>query len=199
MEWLFVLAVLGGGAFWFLRGNVRRGAEIMRANIFLGSLRQGKSLVEANGYASTEMGNLPPEFVHGATERAHHEYDGLKLAMVGDAYRQGMHPKLPFWERASIAATYKSWMETIGAGRPAFRADGVPSHIPIEYPVVDFADYYATYIAELKRLAGIGPDDLHMVEMMDDEGAKLAFRDGVSPQALAAMVHEHELERQQQG
>lgn len=199
MEWFFVLAVLGGGAYWFWRGNVRRGAEIMRAHIFLGALKHGKSPIEANGYASVDMSDLPPEFVTNSALRAKHEYDGLKLVMVGDAYGQGMHPKLPFWERASISAKYKSWMETINSRPPAFRVDGVPRHIPIEEPVDDFADYYAAYIAELKRLAGIGPDDLHVVEMMDDDGAKTAFGDGVTPQTLAAMVHEHELERQQQG
>jgi hypothetical protein len=106
MEVLFVLIVLGGGAYWFFRGNIRRGAEIMRANVFLTALERGHSVIEANGYASREMSDLPPKFVHLANARASHQYNGMRLAMVGDAYRQGMHSKLPFWERSPIVSAF---------------------------------------------------------------------------------------------
>jgi hypothetical protein len=108
MEWLFVPAVLGGGAYWFLRGNVRRGAEIMRAYIFLTALERGHSVVEANGYASRDMSEVPEQFIGLANARATVSYGGIRLAMVGDAYRQGMQPALPFWERSSIRSAYGS-------------------------------------------------------------------------------------------
>jgi hypothetical protein len=194
MEALFVLAVVGGGAYWFFRGNIRRGAEIMRANVFLMALERGSSVDEANAYAARDMSEAPSQFVGLANAKASVSYGGVRLAMVGDAYRRGMHPKLPFWERSSIMSTYGATGQTQPADIP--RPDGTgPVPASASQPA-DFDSYYASYIAELKRLDGLGPDDLHMAEMMDDEGTKRAYRDGVPPQAFAAMMHQHDFGRQ---
>lgn len=190
MEVLFVLLVLGGGAYWFFRGNIRRGAEIMRAHIFLGALKHGKSVVEANGYASADMGNLSADFAHNATLRANHDYGGLKLAMVGEAYKLGMHPKLPSWERASAHAAFDEVANRrrSGAGPHADRATAPFAGT--------YEDYYASYIAELKRLSGLGTDEFHQAELMEEIGeatgdnlTRQNFERGIDPKEYAAAVH----------
>lgn len=191
MGWLFVLAVLGGGAYWFVRGNVRRGAEIMRANVFLTALEMGHSVIEANGYASREMSELPEQFIGLANARASVGYGGIRLAMVGDAYRRGMHPRLPFWERSSIMSAYGM----AGHTQPADEAQPDRAMPASTSSPADFDSYYAAYIAELKRLAGLGPDEFHRAEIMDDEGTRRAYQDAVPPHELAAMIHQHDLGR----
>ena len=190
MEVLFVLAVLGGGAYWFFRGNIRRGAEIMRAHIFLGALKHGKSVVEANGYASADMSNLSPDFAHNATLRANHDYGGVKLAMVSEAYKLGMHPKLPSWDRASAHAAFEEVINRrkSGTGPQEARAD---TPFPGTYD-----EYYASYIAELKRLSNLGPDEFHQAELMEEIGeatgdnlTRQNFERGVDPKEYAAAVH----------
>lgn len=194
MEWLFVLAVLGGGAYWFLRGNVRRGAEIMRAYIFLTALERGHSVVEANGYASRDMSEVPEQFIGLANARATVSYGGIRLAMVGDAYRRGMQPKLPFWERSSIMSAYAVAGQTKRVDTAQSNSGHTETTSSSEH--ADFDSYYAAYIAELKRLAGLEPDELHMAEIMDDEGTRRAYRDGIPPHQLAAMLHQHDFGRQ---
>lgn len=196
MELIVVLLLLGGGAYWFFSGNVRRGAEVMRAHVYLMALQHGRTVDDANAFAAQNMSELPPQIVGLAQAHAKVSYNGLNLAMVADAYRQGMHPKLPFWERASIKAGYGAGADSSHNEGSPFRADGRPSHIPAEPSADDFQTYYDAYIAELKRLAGLGPDELHMAEMMDDEGTKRAYRDGVPPHVLAAMIHKHDFGRQ---
>jgi len=190
MEVLFVLALLGGGAYWFFKGNIRRGAEIMRAHIFLGALKHGKSVVEANGYASSDMSNLSPDFAHNATLRADHDYGGVKLAMVSEAYKLGMYPKLPSWERASAHAAFDEI-----ANRRRSQGGAQPAKASATFPST-YEDYYASYIAELKNLSGLGPDELHQAELMEEIGeatgdnlTRQNFEDGVDPKEYAAAVH----------
>jgi hypothetical protein len=268
MEMLFVLALLGGGAYWFFKGNIRRGAEIMRAHLYLTALEHNKTKLEANGLAAHDMSEAPRHFFHMANDRASRDYGGVKLAMVSEAYRLGMQPKLPPWDRASahaafeevaarrkakaaaqharsataqhsaqFPATYDDYyaafaaelkrlsgpreyelrqvelLEEIGdaTGDSLTRQNFSQGVDPKEYAaavhtvmqrnqaatgLTDFDSYYAAYIAELKRLAGLGPDELHMAEIMDDDRTVRAYRDGVSPHQLAAMLHEHDFGRQ---
>lgn len=187
MEVLFVLVVLCGGAYWFFRSNVRRGGEIMRANIFLTALEKGHSVVEANGYASRDMSEVPEQFVGLANTRATISYGGLRLAMVGDAYGRGMHPKLPLWERSPILSAYRNAQyDDAGTTNQPEGADGAHSGDDS-----GFDSYYAIYIAELRRLAGVAPDDIHPAEIMEDDGPRRAHRDGVPALKLAAMNHRH--------
>lgn len=192
MELLFVLIVLGGGAYWFFRGNIRRGGEVMRAHIFLSMLERNKSVVEANGFASVDMTDAPPGVVHGATARADHEFGGLKMAMVGAAYSIGLQPKLSAWERTSADAVFQNWLKS----QPqSFASPDVPSQTPsVSFP--DYASYYAAYIAELKRLSGMQPDQHHQAELMEEIGeatgdnlTRQNFERGVDPKEYAAAVH----------
>ncbi len=196
MEVLFVLALIGGGAYWFLRGNVRRGAEIMRAHIFLGSLRHGKSVAEANGYASADMSNLPPEFVHNATLRANHEYGGQKLVMVGGAYRLGMHPNLPIWEQSSINVAFQSWLDAAPEQRSPSMTNTFDTEPLGENFPADYSSYYEIYMLELKRLSGLAPNQHHHAELMEELGeatgdnlTRQNFENGVDPKEYAAAVH----------
>lgn len=195
MEVLIVLALLGGGAYWFFKGNIRRGAEIMRAHLYLLALEHQKTKLEANGLAAHDMSEAPPELFQMATGRAMRDYGGVKLAMVSEAYRLGMHPKLPAWDRASAHAAFegvaerrKSGANNLGLGEPAPQASN---------PLPDtYAEYYALYIAELKRLSGLRPHEHHRAELMEEIGeatgdnlTRQNFERGVNPKEYAAAVH----------
>lgn len=195
MEVLFVLAVLGGGAYWFFKGNIRRGAEIMRAHIFLGALKHGKSVVEANGYASADMSNLSPDFVHNATLRANHDYGGIKLAMVSEAYKLGMHPKLPPWDRASAHAAFEEVASRRNSEVVPQGAKAAAPRAPEPFPGT-YDDYYVAYIAELKHLSSLGADEFHQAELMEEIGeatgdnlTRRNFENGVDPKEYAAAVY----------
>lgn len=194
MEVLFVLIVLGGGAYWFFRGNIRRGAEVMRAHIFLSALERNKSVVEANGFASVDVTDAPPGVVHGATARAAHEFGGLKMAMVGAAYSVGLQPKLAAWERASADAVYQNWLKSQSPHLPTSDGEVLDQTRSDRSP--DYASYYAAYIGELKRLSGMRPDQHHQAELMEEIGeatgdnlTRQNFERGVDPKEYAAAVY----------
>lgn len=97
-------------------------------------------------------------------------------------------------------ATHDKSFDAFRAEYLAFHAQAVGPTNPM--PIVDtgqqmdFDRYYAAYISELKRLAGIAADELHPAEIMEDDGPRRAYRDGVPPYQLAAMHHENDFGRQ---
>ncbi len=192
MEALFVLLVLGGGAYWFFRGNIRRGAEIMRANVFLTAIRHGKSKLEANGLAAREMSDLPPEYMHMANARASQQYGGVRMAMVADAYRHGMIPRVSAIEVALIqkanalslsgSPTGGPWDNSPDFGRrsPEPNSSSTPTRGSWDTPSdsvhpaqasdfpADYNSYYQAYLFELKRLCGMSSDERHPVELIEE-------------------------------
>jgi hypothetical protein len=109
MEIALVLFALGAAACYFFRNNTRRGLECVRAQVFLGGLQSGNTVSDAN-YAARFgfMGQLPPEVFKSAVALAKAEYDGRTFPIIAEAYRRGMKPRLPFWQRIIILDSIRS-------------------------------------------------------------------------------------------
>lgn len=95
---IIILAVLYA-IYVLIRSNTKRGAESVRAHIYLGGMEAGASKLEANAVASVNIIDLPTEIIIQAKKRIQNEYGGKQLPMIADAYRAGMEPKLPTWQR----------------------------------------------------------------------------------------------------
>lgn len=102
MEILLVLIVLGAAVFYFLKGNVRRGAETVRASVFLTGLESGSTVAEANLVASMDAEHMPASMIHNAMDHVRLVYGGKQLPMIAEAYRKGMKPKLALWNQVLI-------------------------------------------------------------------------------------------------
>lgn len=96
MEFLLVLLLLAGAAYSFFKSNTRRGAETVRAYVFLSGLRTGASVEEANFLASFDVANGPTHVIRDAIEHVRYAYGGKQRPMIAEAYRSGMHPKLSY-------------------------------------------------------------------------------------------------------
>lgn len=125
METLLVLIVLGAAVLYFFRGNARRGAETVRASIFLTGLETGSSVAEANTVASLDAENLPASAIRDAIERVRLRYGGKQLPMIAQAYRKGMKPKLAFWNQILIDIFYSTVPERIVAQAAPLTIDDV--------------------------------------------------------------------------
>lgn len=77
--------------------------------------------------------------------------------------------------------------EMLNFEQDAEQSNSVPA--VVQHMPDTFGEYYRMFLAELKRLAGTPDGELHVVELMEDEGTMRAFRDGVPPRQLAEMVH----------
>lgn len=206
---LFLLLVLGGGIYLFVKGKARRDMEMMRAHVFLDALERGEPLDEANSYARLVMGfEAPKGIILLSRMRMHDEFDGKWSHMVGSAYGQGMTSKLSGFEReffelkpryagpVTRPETFKSRMEMSQGRQLSQRRStdhGQPSN---EAFPSDYKSYYATYIAELKRLSGMTPDQHHQAELMEEIGeatgdnlTRQNFESGIDPKEYAADVH----------
>lgn len=90
MEILLLLLALGSGAYFFFKSNTKRGAETVRAYVYLGGLAAGASPAEANRVACLDVVNAPIDVIRGAMAAVKRDYDGKQLSMIGEAYRRGM-------------------------------------------------------------------------------------------------------------
>jgi len=97
---LVVLGVIGWLGYSFLRGNTKRGAETVRAHVYLGGLMAGVTTEEANRVCLYDVVSGPTETILSAKDRLRMEYEGSQAAMISDAYSKGMRPLLPLWYRA---------------------------------------------------------------------------------------------------
>src|SRR5690606_331171 len=104
MELLVLIGLLGWGLVSFLKGNTKRGAETVRAHVFLGGLAAGASVEEANHVAAYKVADGPTEVIASAMAHLKAEYGGSQRGMIADAYGKGMKPNLPFWYRQVIAS-----------------------------------------------------------------------------------------------
>lgn len=105
MEILVVVALVVWLGISFLKGNTKRGVETVRAHVFLGGLAAGASLSEANAASMYDVAGGPTEVIQSAMAHLNIEYGGKQSAMISDAYRKGMIPKLPFWYRTIVVRT----------------------------------------------------------------------------------------------
>ncbi|WP_137933573.1 hypothetical protein [Mesorhizobium comanense] len=193
MEILLVLIVLGAGVFYFLKGNVRRGAETVRASIFLTGLESGSTVAEANLVASMDAEHMPTSMIHNAMDQVRLFYGGKQLPMIAEAYRKGMQPKLTIWNQVLIDMLHSSTpkQKTDNSDTHGHRG-GVSQEIEQANKArnhrMGFDEYLGAVVAEAKRLDGKASTDLHWIELTDDEGTKRAYTDGIDPKWLAAEI-----------
>ncbi|CDX49842.1 hypothetical protein MPL1032_100247 [Mesorhizobium plurifarium] len=193
---LLVLIVLGGGVWYFLKGNVRRGAETVRASIFLTGLESGHTVAEANLMASMDAEYMPTPMILNAMDHVRLFYGGKQLPMIAEAYRKGMKPKLAFWNQVLIDMLHSSVPERDSVKQ---KADNSDEHRESVYQEImeankmrnqrmGFDNYLSAVVAEAMRLDGKASTDLHWIELTDDEGTKRAYTDGIDPKWLAAEI-----------
>ncbi|QEN86751.1 hypothetical protein FZC33_10605 [Labrys sp. KNU-23] len=115
MEIVLLLLVAGGG-YMFFKSNTRRGAESVRSYVFLGGIAAGASVEEANHVASFNTVQAPPNVIQAAIAHCRSAYGGKTLAMISEAYGQGMRPKLPMWEQRLMGLKYETHSRSSAAG-----------------------------------------------------------------------------------
>jgi hypothetical protein len=212
METLLVLVALGVAAFYFFRGNINRGAEILRSDAFLEKLEKGATLEEAR-YLADNIVDIQSRF---STEdqcrdgmfikiRRDTKYGGKSFSMIADAYQKGMTPGLSLWQQKAILSSIQSPREAtvsqvktnaspVQMNKEDYEANGHEPKLKLVIPVKsvpqDFEEYQKLVLSEVKRLDGKREDELHWSEILDDDGTKRAFEDGVNPKTLAAMIVE---------
>ncbi len=109
MEIALVLFALGAAACYFFRNHTRRGLEGVRAQVFLSGLHSGNTVSDANYAASFGfMEQLPPEVIQSAAALSKAEYGGRTFPIIAEAYRRGMKPKLPIWQKIIILGSARS-------------------------------------------------------------------------------------------
>lgn len=198
METLLVLIVLGAAVFYFLKGIVQRGAETVRASIFLTGLESGGTVADANMVASMDAEHMPASMIHDAMDHVRLMYGGKQLPMIEEAYRKGMKPKLALWNQVLINIFHSSVPERSSGKQKADSTD-TPGHRNDLYQEVveanktrnqrmGFDKYLSAVVAEAKRLDGKAATDLHWIELTDDEGTKRAYADGIDPERLATEI-----------
>jgi hypothetical protein len=109
MEIALVLFALAAAAWYFFRNKPKRGLEIVRSQVFLSGLHSGNTVSDANYAASFGfMDQLPPEIIQSATALSKAQYDGKTFPIIAEAYRRGMKPRLPVWQRIIVMGSVRS-------------------------------------------------------------------------------------------
>ncbi|RWL50118.1 MAG: hypothetical protein EOR60_01800 [Mesorhizobium sp.] len=198
MEFLLVLFVLGAAVFYFLKGSTRRGAETVRASIFLTGLESGHTVAEANLVATIDAEHMPASTIRDAMEHVRLLYGGKQLPMIEEAYRKGMKPKLPLWNQVLINILHSSVPERDRVKQKADNSGSYEHRDSVYQEIMEankmrnqrmgFDNYLSAVVAEAKRLDGKASTDLHWIELTDDEGTKRAYTDGIDPKWLAAEI-----------
>lgn len=93
MEAVLALAFFVG-VFFLFRSN-RRGAETVRAYVYLGGIAAGASQEEANSVARGDMKDRPAHVIRAAMEAVKRDYGGKQLSMIAEANRLGMRAETP--------------------------------------------------------------------------------------------------------
>lgn len=103
MELALILSALGAAACYFFWNSSKRGLECLRAQVFLSGLHSGNTLSDANYAASFGFtGQLPPEVIQSAGAVSKAENGGKTFPIIAEAYRRGMKPSLPLWQRIIV-------------------------------------------------------------------------------------------------
>ena len=109
MEIPLVLFALGAAAYYFFRNNTKRGLETVRSQVFLSGVLSGNTVSDANYAASFGfMEQLPPDVIQSAAALSKAEYGGRTFPIIAKAYRRGMKPRLPIWQRIIILVSIRS-------------------------------------------------------------------------------------------
>jgi hypothetical protein len=114
MEIALVLFALAAAACYFLRNNTKRGLECVRARVFLSGLHSGHTMSDANYAASFGFkGQLPPEVIQSAAALSKAEYGRRTFPIIAEAYRSGMKPRLPIWQRIIVLGSVRSLKKNV--------------------------------------------------------------------------------------
>ena len=109
MEIALVMFALGAAACYFFSNTTKRGLECVRAQVFLSGLHSGNTVSDANYAAGFGfMEQLPPEVIQSAAALSKAEHGGRAFPIIAEAYRRGMKPKLPLWQRMIILVSLRS-------------------------------------------------------------------------------------------
>lgn len=125
MEIALVLLALGAAACYFFRNNTKRGLECLRAQVFLSGLHSGHTMSDANYAASFGFkGQLPPEVIQSAAALSKAEHGRRTFPIIAEAYRRGMKPRLPLWQRIIVLGSVRSPRKDV--------YDTMPTAVPIK-------------------------------------------------------------------
>jgi hypothetical protein len=102
MALLILCALVGWGLYVFVKGNTKRGAEAVRAFIFMEGIKSGYSAEQANQSAAINLLDAPTNLIREAVHIINVDYGGKQLPLISAAYRGGMKPYLPTWQRIML-------------------------------------------------------------------------------------------------
>lgn len=185
MEAVLIIAALAWAGYKLVKFNTAAGAEAVRALIFLEGLKRGETVDRANEAVDIDPLDTDPDKLRQVTETIQTVH-GKQLPLMAEAYRRGMHPKIPKWYYNFVSKTPAS-----PSVRREYSTPSIKSALTDEAVGRNYTEYYKVYIHELKKLSGKSDREIHYVELMDDEPTRRAFSDGVDPIELAASVWCH--------
>jgi hypothetical protein len=187
---LGVLAFAGYKAFRFV--TIRMEAEAVRAYVYLELLNQGTSQDEANLYADRAVADTSSSLMQTAIEQADYEYrtvhSGKKLAVIGRAYRDGMHSTMPVWYRTVALAAPETLSVEVSYGRlrPPAQAGAFAqaAHAePRKYNT--YEEYHAAFLLELQKSFTDDEEVRRVVNAMHDDRIRAGYDQSISPAAIA--------------
>ncbi|MCR4520280.1 hypothetical protein [Bosea sp. 47.2.35] len=197
---IIIIGLLIIGAVWFFKNNTRRGAETVRAYVYLNLIESGVDKLLAN-HAVLHVMNVEPDVIRSAKLAVARVYGGKQIPMIADAYLAGMLPQLSPGTASRIVQVHRD-RRVAGAGiASAEHVRPAPDNKTNTAAVIgenesDFSDYYRQYVDALKLRDGKSKDEFHVVELMEDEPIRRAFRDGVSVETLVKLYTDHYAKRQ---
>lgn len=96
MEAVLIIAALAWAGYKLVKFNTAAGAEAVRALIFLEGLKRGETVDRANEVVDIDLLDTDPDKLRQVTETIQTVH-GKQLPLMAEAYRRGMHPKIPKW------------------------------------------------------------------------------------------------------
>lgn len=195
LETILVLGLIAFGGYKLLKFNTAAGKEAVRAHSYLEILRKGASVEDANAITDKFLSDMSSDIAGAAITMARLEYEqvhkGKKLPLIGYAYRRGLRPAMPDWytsfvrkvpETATIELCYRvlklAPVNQHGAGADADDEAG-------------FKAFYETFADEVQRIWGELPGSIRIMDLVEDEPLRRAYRDGFDPLVLAIQQCAH--------
>ena len=190
---LFIVTAVAACGYLIFRYTKSIGNEAVRAHAYLTMRRSGLDADQANAALDEVMSEQ--KYRSAAIYNAKYVFKKCHTAqkpVIGYAYRRGM--------RCDTSSAYKSGCLVMDVPASALmlyekdygeHTDTTAQHTSAKITYSTWEEYEAVLISEIKRLDGKAPDQIHYVQMMDDEGFKRAHAEGIDPKKLATMFLEH--------
>jgi hypothetical protein len=180
MEAVLIIATLAWAGYKFVKFNTSAGAEAVRAFVYLEGLKRGETAERANVVVDIDLPSIDSDQLRRVTERIQ-TIHGKQLPLMSEAYRRGMHPKVPTWYYNFVSKVPAS--PSVRREYPAKSMEAAPAG---EAAKRNFSEFNKAFIGELKKLSVKSDAEIHYIELMDDEPTRRAFTDGIDPIELAA-------------